>query len=160
MNENINNFGQRLLDARKRKNLTQEQLSKLSGVSRQAIYEYEKGKYVPRIDKVSKMAKALDIDLYYLCFGEYRASHVDYQTTYKEVMNFLLSVQEAELFNISIKTFNKQKILIASSTDNYMISLSEQISNIQSLRSSLNLETFNKSLQEILDSYDIAIKDK
>lgn len=46
---------------RVRKGLSQEQLGKLIGVGYGAVSKWETGKTDPRFDKVSKLAKALDV---------------------------------------------------------------------------------------------------
>ena len=45
-------------------NLTQEQLGELSGISTDYISELERGKKVPSIKRLDKIAKALNIEIY------------------------------------------------------------------------------------------------
>lgn len=156
----INDFGTRLFNARRNKNLTQEQLSQMIDVSRQAIYDYEKGKYYPRIDNAAKLAKILDVDLYYLCFGEIKRNNFDYELTYKDVMSFLISLKDTNLFSKKIVDDGKRKKLVITSSDDYLISLEEQIKSVLNIKGSLNKETYQRSLEEVLNSYDIAIKSK
>ena len=49
---------------RKQRQLTQEQLSELCGVSTDYISELERGKKVPSIKRLNLIAQALDIDIY------------------------------------------------------------------------------------------------
>ena len=49
---------------RKQRNLTQEQLGELSGISTDYISELERGKKVPSIKRLDLIAKALDIEIY------------------------------------------------------------------------------------------------
>jgi transcriptional regulator with XRE-family HTH domain len=58
--ENIE-FGRNLLILRKKKSLTQEGLGELIKVSGAQIGRYEKGMERPRHDKLTKLAKALDV---------------------------------------------------------------------------------------------------
>lgn len=157
---NVNDFGNRLVNARRNKNLTQEQLSQMIDVSRQAIYDYEKGKYYPRIDNAAKLAKVLEVDLYYLCFGEMKRDTFNYGMTYKDVMSFLISIQESDLFTKKIVTEGKSKKLVLTSSDDYLLALEEQIKSVLNIKGSLNKETYQRSLEEVLRSYDIAIKSK
>ncbi|MFP8918391.1 helix-turn-helix transcriptional regulator [Enterococcus innesii] len=48
---------------RKNKNLTQEELAKMVGVSRKTIVSLEKGNYTPSLLLAFQIAKALDMDL-------------------------------------------------------------------------------------------------
>lgn len=57
----INMFGENLRRARMAKGYTQLKLAEISGVSRRAIVHYEKHVKRPAIDKVKKLAGALDI---------------------------------------------------------------------------------------------------
>jgi transcriptional regulator with XRE-family HTH domain len=49
---------------RNKRNLTQEQLGELSGISTDYISELERGKKVPSIKRLDLIAKALDIEIY------------------------------------------------------------------------------------------------
>ncbi len=49
---------------RNQRNLTQEQLGELSGISTDYISELERGKKVPSIKRLDLIAKALDIEIY------------------------------------------------------------------------------------------------
>ena len=46
------------------KNLTQEKLSEISGISKDYLSEIERGKKTPSIKRLIKIADALDIDVY------------------------------------------------------------------------------------------------
>lgn len=46
------------------KNLTQEKLSEISGISKDYLSEIERGKKTPSIKRLIKIAEALDIDIY------------------------------------------------------------------------------------------------
>lgn len=55
-------FGEKLKIARKKKNLTQDLLAKLIGVSRVAITNYEKGNNEPTYENVKKLSTILETD--------------------------------------------------------------------------------------------------
>ncbi|MDY3001910.1 helix-turn-helix transcriptional regulator [Romboutsia timonensis] len=57
------NIGENIKTYRKEKGLTQEQLGNLSGLSKNAIYNYENNKRVPNIDTIKQIANALDIPI-------------------------------------------------------------------------------------------------
>lgn len=52
-----------MVDARKRKNLTQQNLAENTGVTRQAIGLIEQGERFPRPETAKKIADALDEDV-------------------------------------------------------------------------------------------------
>lgn len=54
-------FNERLKELREHKNLTQEQLAKISGISSRMIQRYEYGTSRPRLDAAEKIAKALNV---------------------------------------------------------------------------------------------------
>ena len=62
-------FGKRLSDLMYEKNLTQQKLGSLIGVSRQTISQWQNETTKPRGDKIEALAKALGVDSAYLLFG-------------------------------------------------------------------------------------------
>jgi len=59
-------FGQRLLQARKKKAMSQEDLAKLLGTKGPAIGRYERDEMKPSIEAAAKMAQLLDVSLDWL----------------------------------------------------------------------------------------------
>lgn len=59
-------FGSRMTQARKQKELSREQLGKLIGTSAPIVGRYERNDMTPSIEIAAKIAKALDISLDYL----------------------------------------------------------------------------------------------
>lgn len=58
----LDNFGERLKKARKDKNLSQEMLSKLIGVTRNAITNYENNSNTPTYENMKKLSLILGVD--------------------------------------------------------------------------------------------------
>lgn len=56
-------FGQRLRNARRAKGLTQEKLSKMTGISRRAITHYECYGKRPPIDTLKKLSEAMGVSV-------------------------------------------------------------------------------------------------
>lgn len=54
--------GERIRAARKKAKLTQDQLSMRSGIAAPTIRSYESGRLNPKIETLSKLAKALEVD--------------------------------------------------------------------------------------------------
>ena len=69
MNELLVGMGQRIASARKAKNLTQEQLAELSGVSYQTISSAELDKKSLRAENIIKISQALGVSTDYLLTG-------------------------------------------------------------------------------------------
>lgn len=59
-------FGSRLLEARKAKGISQEELAKYLGTKGPAIGRYERDEMKPSIEVAAKMADYLDVSLDYL----------------------------------------------------------------------------------------------
>lgn len=57
----MNKFGQLVKQARKEKKMTLKELADLVGMSANEIASIEKGKRVPRVTNISRIAKALEI---------------------------------------------------------------------------------------------------
>lgn len=57
----MSSIGDKIRDLRKNRGLTQEQLAKLLGVSKQMIGKWETGKSNPKIQSINKLAQALDV---------------------------------------------------------------------------------------------------
>lgn len=58
-----NLLGKKILEIRKRKKITQNELALLSGISQSFISDLEKGKKTPTIDTLNKLAKGLDCSI-------------------------------------------------------------------------------------------------
>ena len=59
-------LGNKLADARRAKNLTQEQLAEKLEVTRQAVSRWESGAAWPETDKLVRMAQILEVSCDYL----------------------------------------------------------------------------------------------
>ena len=59
-------FGSRLLEARRKKGISQEDLAKVLGTKGPAIGRYERDEMKPSIEVAAKMASYLDVSLDYL----------------------------------------------------------------------------------------------
>lgn len=66
----IADFAARLVELRKQKGLTQQQLAELVGVHTQQLKRYEGGISQPTFDVIRNMAMALGVPSDYLLFGE------------------------------------------------------------------------------------------
>lgn len=62
-------FGQRLADVRKARNISQEALAEALGVSRQAVSKWETGESKPDVGNLIALCDTLEMNIEYLCFG-------------------------------------------------------------------------------------------
>ena len=63
MQKRLKNLGINIKSERLRKNISQEQLSELTGISRNSISLIETGKLNPTATKLIDISKALEIDI-------------------------------------------------------------------------------------------------
>lgn len=63
-------FSEKIIQARKAKALTQEDLAEAVGVSRQAVSKWETEEAKPDLDKLVSICKVLDLSMDYLCLNK------------------------------------------------------------------------------------------
>lgn len=69
----MKNFGEKLKELREERNLSQKELGdKMGGITQQTIARYEKKETVPKLETVSKIADALEINpnIFYSDFSQ------------------------------------------------------------------------------------------
>ena len=59
----MKDFPARLVELRKEKRMSQAKLGDLLGVSRAAVSEWEKGKSIPRLDKLAEISRFFGVSL-------------------------------------------------------------------------------------------------
>ena len=64
-------IGQRIRKLRRDKNLTQEQVAELAGVSCSFVGHIERGEKVLSVETLARLSKVFDTDMHYLVFGCY-----------------------------------------------------------------------------------------
>lgn len=72
-------FGEKVKEARLALNLSQTELSKMTGISERSLYTYEQLGTIPRMSNVKKLADALNVTTSYLLDEEEtdKQSHID-----------------------------------------------------------------------------------
>ena len=94
-------YNEKLLEFRKNKNLSQEELAEKIGVSRQSIYAWESGKSVPDIENMSKLCQILEIKANDLTNG------LNIENNNKKEANNKLEIKKSKL-----KEYKKVLVLI------------------------------------------------
>ena len=62
-------IGQRIMDLRKKRGMTQEHLAEVLGTTRQAVSKWESGKSAPDLDYAIAMGKYFGVSMDYLLLG-------------------------------------------------------------------------------------------
>ncbi len=66
-------FGLRLHDARERKGLSQPDVAALFDITKQAVSAWEKGRNLPTVEQLARLAREFETSADWLVFGELRA---------------------------------------------------------------------------------------
>jgi transcriptional regulator with XRE-family HTH domain len=95
----MSNISGRLLDLRRSKKLSQNELGKIVGVSREMIGKYERGEVSPSLEIALNIARTLDVSLDYLA-GEGQNSKFDTKvlTLIKEIEQLSPDLKDKLLF--------------------------------------------------------------
>ena len=72
----MSTFGERIVEIRKMRNLTQQELGEAIGVDKRVISKYEKNQTVPSVMVANSIANSLDVSLDYL-IGSDKALFID-----------------------------------------------------------------------------------
>lgn len=80
-------FSEKIIQARKAKALTQEDLAEAVGVSRQAVSKWETGEAKPDLEKLMGICKVLDLSMDYLCLDKSLEENVESQPSEPEKNN-------------------------------------------------------------------------
>lgn len=66
----VSHFSNRLKETRKSKRIKQKELARKCNISRQVLYEYEKGIYYPNVIIAYRLANELGVSVEYLVTGK------------------------------------------------------------------------------------------
>ena len=161
--KNDMDFATRLITLRKNATLSQEELGKLTGVTRQSIINYERGGAKPKFKIAAKMAQVLNVSVNYLYLGELDVVPTTIKT-YKDIILNFYALKESQLFEEEVvtNTNGKYQKLILTSENPDFLNFMHQLKSILSTQESLSKNTVNFAISELLESFEIAIlpKDK
>ena len=156
-------FANRLIALRKKANLSQEELGKLAGVTRQSIINYERGGAKPKFKIAAKMAQILNVSINYLYLGELDVVPTTIKT-YKDIILNFYALKESLIFEEEVitNTNGKYQKLVLTTEDPDFLNFMYQLKSILSTQESLSKNTISFAISELLDSFEIAIlpKDK
>lgn len=88
-------FGERLVMLRKKAGLTQDQVAKKAGITREVYNSYEKGIRTPRLEYLKRLADALETD-YNGLIGDW-PSVLDVKAQIQEVIKDLEELRDYEI---------------------------------------------------------------
>lgn len=130
----MNTFSERLKNILTEKNITQSELSQLTGIGKSSLTAYIKGEYKPKQDKIYKIAKALDVPIFYLTdWGAY-----DKKVNLNELKT------DIEIYKLLSKKFN----------DEETSQISLIIDNFKQLKDKKRLVDYSNNLLNS-DEYDL-----
>lgn len=151
------NIGERIKQLRNRNGLTQDELATKTGMSKNGIWNYENEKRCPDIKTLTKIAEALNVNLFTLlesCYDYIAVDSVNHTEDYKEYIDTFKklgyeifehttscssdSFDDTYIYDILL---NKKVIITLHSEDFY--SLSEKIFQYK--------QTFDKSLSLLIN---------
>ena len=78
-------FAENLRLIRKEKNISQEEIAEIIGVSRQAVSKWEQGSVYPQMEKLLLLTKYVNVSLDYLMLGEIKSIEKE-DTSFKNVI--------------------------------------------------------------------------
>ena len=159
--KNDTEFAKRLIALRKNANLSQEELGKLAGVTRQSIINYERGGAKPKFKVAAKIAQVLNVSVNYLYLGELDVAPTTIKT-YKDIILNFYALKESQLFEEEVitNTNGKYQKLILTTEDPDFLNFMHQLKSILATQESLSKNTVNFAISELLDSFEIAILPK
>ena len=154
-------FSKRLIALRKKANLSQEELGRLSGITRQSVINYERGGAKPKFKVAVKMAQALNVSINYFYLGELDVVPTT-NKTYKDIILNYFALKESSIFDEEVitNTNGKYQKLILTTEDPDFINFFYQLRSILSTQESLSQSTLNFAIAELLDSFEIAVLSK
>lgn len=96
----LGDIGDRIRNCRKNNKMTQEELAEIIDVSSNAISLIETGQQCFRIDKLDRLARALNVSTDYLIYGQER--HSEENGIEEEILSELSYLSEIELKKILV----------------------------------------------------------
>lgn len=104
------NFGKRLIEVRKAKGLTQEEVAKMCNVTVRTIQRIESGSVVPRAYTIKIISETLGFDFFKAPNAGYEAVNEVEDSNMKEYSIFLWYIKD--LFNLKTNIMKKISILV------------------------------------------------
>ena len=108
MGINYKILGKNIKYYRKQKNLTQEQMAEMIGVSTGFYGMIERGEKAPSIEKLVKIHEKLGLDITYLLTGNEKSEHIlDYivkcpqekQYAFEQIVKYAMNLADFEAYN-------------------------------------------------------------
>ncbi|GHU52746.1 hypothetical protein AGMMS49975_09200 [Clostridia bacterium] len=98
MNKKTFTVGEKIRIYRTTREITQKELSTKSGIAEITLKEYEANKYIPKIDKLKKIAEILEVSVEELTNGE--GVH---ETTFSKITKSILCEEHGEKLLFELK---------------------------------------------------------
>lgn len=160
MNELKKEFGKRLAEIRKSKKIKQEELRDMIGAPTvQMISGWENGHSFPSTNYLIILAKKLDISLDYLLLGKPNDKSSKKLHTYKDVAEYILELLDSGLFQLCGYGWDSTLYKTSLETlDKKIADFKHEFDNLLVASKTLRPELFKQATVDLLDKYDIPIK--
>lgn len=149
----MNDISSRIKNARKKKNLTQEELGDLLFVSDKTISSWENDRTIPDIESINKISKVLDVPFLSLLYGDINTSNIEIEVKFK-----VSKIEYDQLLHFMVK--NAVKLVEENQNDYYYISDYFQDKEWIRIRNNnyKNIMTYKKWYQnKYCDEYEVYV---
>jgi transcriptional regulator with XRE-family HTH domain len=149
-------FGNRLKEARNKRKLSQEELSKLTGISVQTLSSYETGHSAPVMDYMYLISLALNTSVDFLLFGEkhnIQLIHEENIDDTKSFLNVILKLIDTNL--VSLEIINSPflpKAINLKITDMDIYNRISDIKKIVDDRNKFDSSTYNLIINSLINN--------
>ncbi len=162
MSELKKEIGKRLAETRKSKKLKQEDLKEMIGAPTvQMISNWENGHAFPSATYLIILSKKLDVSLDYLLLGKESGTNAKNINTYKDVGECIIRLMACGIFELgSFLCANNRSAVTLTSYDQTISNFQTEFDNLRIASKTLRPELFNQAVIDLLNKYDIVIKQK
>ncbi|WP_343231683.1 helix-turn-helix domain-containing protein [Tissierella simiarum] len=151
---NLDDFGKKVRIIRQRLNLTQKEVTLITGVNIDTLRKIENGKVIPKHETLDLMSLALKEDLNPLLL-KYR---IDNYSEFHEMKNKIEYKLESGNFNdLEVELVNFKKLLDCNINSYFMNLINQLLLSVESVILKVNYADYDKSLLKLVDAMKITI---
>lgn len=159
MNKSKYEFGKRLAEIRKEKNLNQQEFKNIiDAPTVQMISGWENGHSFPSVPYLITFAKKLDISLDYLLLGRQNEKTDKKIKTYKDAAECMMALISSGLFEIQNTFTTNGYMTVIYSEDETLSNFKKELQNLLVASKTLRPELFQQAISDLLEKYDFPLK--
>lgn len=148
------NIGENIKKERKKRNISQEGLSNLSGIPRVTLSRYETGTRIPNINVLNKISEALDVPLDNLIYQPDLKSYSNNYNfdKYEESSGYIINKVsiDTKKYDLNLNSYKKELPSFFSSTSNTIKSEDNIILDVSNYENDSKRSTVTESLINLL----------